>query len=306
MLISRRDGRLVLIEQNEHGRLAGEFARHWGNDTFVAPGRREAVVLGATMHDEGWREPDDTPLFNAQEGRPLYFLEIERQDHVALYKRGVDRAFKRDLYAGLLVSMHWTGLYTARWGMQSGAVAFNEKTEVERLQNEAIAAEERRWIDVKRQLLAGQRRSEFEAALWYAYDLVQGWDLLSLYVSMSNLGAAAGGQVETLVPTLYSIDQVPGRRLIESIPLRIAGERTDLTLTAVQDGVVVVDPYPFDADRIDFHLTGRAIPDRRYDSPEDARAALQAADEVTVTCQMIRGGSAEQRPAAGHSTAGAR
>ncbi len=38
----------------------------------------------------------------------------------ALENEGVDRVFGVDPYAGLLVSMHWTGLYRARWGMQSG------------------------------------------------------------------------------------------------------------------------------------------------------------------------------------------
>ncbi len=289
MLISRSNGQLRLIEQVEHGRLSGDFARRWGNETFQAPDRREQVATAAALHDEGWRESDDAPLFHPEEGRPLYFLEIEREDHVALYARGVERVFAHEPYAGLLVSMHWTGLYRARWGMQTGAVAFNEKTALKKLQDDAVAAEEARWIEVKRALLEGQRRSEFEAALWYHYDLVQAWDILSLYVSMSNLDPAGDAEVEPVVSTLYSIDQVPGPRLVESVPLGIGAARTDITLTAVGDGVVVVDPYPFDDDSVEFALTGRTIPDRRYESPEAARAALDSADEVTVTCRMTRG-----------------
>jgi hypothetical protein len=290
MLITRRDGRLLLIDQNEHGRLAGEFARRWGNETFAPPARRDAVALAAAWHDEGWREPDEAPLFNEEEARPLYFLEIERDDHVALYGRGVDRVFERDPYAGLLVSMHWTGLYRGRWGMQSTQVAYAGETALDQLQNEAIEAQERRWIEAKRELLPSVRRSEFEADLWHNYDLIQSWDVLSLFVSMADLRPApAGSEAMPLVDALYSIDQVPGPRIVESVPLRMGGERADLLLTAVEDGVVVVDPYPFDTDEVEFRLVGRAIADRRYADAQDARAALESADEVTVTCRMIRG-----------------
>lgn len=285
MLISRRDGLLVLVEQNEHGRLAGEFARHWGNQNFRPPDRRESVVLGGIMHDEGWREPDAAPLYNAEAKRPLYFLEIEREQHVELYRNGVERALESDLYAGLLVSMHWTGLYRARWGMQSGAVAFNQQTALQKLQDDAVAAEERRWIELKRELLTGVR-SEFEAALWHSYDVIQACDLLSLYVSMSNLQAVGEAPAEALVPSLYSLDQTPGPRLLELIPTLIGGERTEINLSAQEDGVVVVDPYPFDCQELALELHARAIPDVPYPSEASARAAVDSAEDYTISCVM--------------------
>lgn len=285
MLISRRDGLLVLVEQNEHGRLAAEFARHWGNEKFAGPQRRESVVLGAAMHDEGWRESDAAPLYNERAERPLYFLEIERRDHVELYRVGVERALQCDLYAGLLVSMHWTGLYRARWGMQSGAVAFNKQTALEKLQDEAVLAEEQRWIELKRELLVGIR-SEFEAALWHSYDVIQACDLLSLYVSMSNLNAVGDAPAERLAPALYSLDQTPAPRIIESIPTRIGGGRTDIKLSAEQNSVVVADPYPFDCDELALELHARAIPDVRYASEQSAREALDSAQDYRISCLM--------------------
>jgi len=110
MLISRRNGDLYLVEQLEHARLCGDLVGRWGNDGFAVPEPLESVRLGAAMHDEGWREADQEPLFNAEAGRPLHFLEIEMREHVPLYGRGVDRAFATDPYAGRMVSMHWTGL----------------------------------------------------------------------------------------------------------------------------------------------------------------------------------------------------
>ena len=290
MLISRRQDKLVLVEQNEHGRLAGDIAGHWGNALFAGPVRRDAAQLAATMHDDGWREGDAAPLFNETQARPLHFLEIDMEDHVPLYKRGVDRVFERDPYAGLLVSMHWTGLYRSRWGVQSGGVDFQRgSSKLEQLQNEAVASEEQRWIQAKQELMHDTRRSDFEAGLWHSYDLLQGWDLLALYLPLMDIRPDDGTEVRPLAATLRSIDQDRGARLIESVPLEVAGERADLTLTPIADGVVTVYPYPFDVDRLDLHVTGKVIPDRHYESPRDARDTLAQADEVTLTCRMTRG-----------------
>lgn len=277
----------MLVDQVEHGRLAGDIAEHWGNEGFLAPPWRDSFVLGATLHDEGWREADSDVLFNEREGRPLYFLEIEREDHVPLYAGGVERVFAQDPYAGLLVSMHWTGLYTSRWGIQERAVAFNENSEVQRLQLAALDHEERRWIEVKRALLGDARRSEFEAGLWHGYEVIQACDLLSLYVAVCDL-EPAGAQERALglVQALYGIDHAPGPRLVQAVPRRIAGERVDLCLTGRGDGVVVVDPYPFDDDPLEFELAAREIPDRRYRTADEARRAVAAAEPVRITCTM--------------------
>lgn len=289
MLISRRGNDLVLIEQNEHGRLAGDIAAHWGNAQFAGPLRRESALAAAAMHDEGWREADAQPLFNAAQARPLHFLEIDMEDHVPLYGRGVDRVFEHDPYAGLLVSMHWTGLYRSRWGVQSGGVDFKRgSSKLEQLQDAAVAGEEQRWIEIKQELMRDTRRSDLEAGLWHSYDLLQGWDLLALYLPLFDVRPADSLGVRPLVSTLRSIDQDGGPYLIEAMPREIAGERADLVLRPVADGIVTVDPYPFDADTVEFQVSGRAIPDRRYASAQEAADTIAQAPEITLTCQMKR------------------
>lgn len=289
MLISRRNDRLVLVDQNEHGRLAGDLCEHWGNDDFARPVRPESARVAAAMHDEGWREADAAPLFNPEEARPLHFLEIDMFDHIPLYGRGVERVFGLDPYAGLLVSMHWTGLYRGRWGMQTGAVGFKPgATEVEKLQDEVVDKEERRWMEVKRGLMKNDRRSEFEAGLWHNYDLLQSFDLLSLYASLIELVPGNGEEPQPVAVGLRSIDLPRGPRIVESVPTRVGGERVDLLLTPVDDDVVTVDPYPFDVDRLEVALTARTIPDQRYESQGHARDALGTADEVTLGCTLIR------------------
>ncbi|MHC8505048.1 DUF3891 family protein [Pseudonocardia artemisiae] len=283
MLIKRRNGELILIEQVVHAHMAAEIAAHWGNEQFAAPRPQDKACLAAAMHDDGWREPDSIPLFNEKEARPLHFLEIGMEDHVKLYGRGVDEVFAADPYAGLLVSMHWTGLYRSRWGMQAGRVEFGDNVR----QDEAVLAEEQRWIDVKRELVRDQRRSDLELSLWHNYDLLQTWDLLSLYACVCDT-VPDDGPVRQVFETLKSIDHVPGVRTIPSVPVSIGGERVEITLTAVERGVVAVDPYPFDVDELTVGVTAKAIPDRRYDSAEEARQAVASAREEKVGCRFVR------------------
>jgi Protein of unknown function (DUF3891) len=283
MLISRQGRELLLIEQNEHGRLSGEICAHWGNELFSPPVRRASAQIAAAMHDEGWREADESPLFHRDEGRPLHFLEIDMQNHVPLYRRGVERIYRHDPYAGLLVSMHWTGLYRRRWGSQGGGVFLHRgPTAAQRLQDEAVDEQERAWIAVKRELIGDQPRSEFEADLWHSYDLLQAFDLLSLYLCVGNL-THCGTEPRAVAQTLGAIEQEPGPRVIESVPTRTGGKRLSLVLTPASDGVVTVDPYPFDAQLIDLSVSGRAISDHRYESEDDVRTALDEAADVVLT-----------------------
>lgn len=283
MLIKRRNGELVLIDQVAHAKMASEIAARWGNEKFAAPRPQDKACLAAAMHDDGWREPDSIPLFNDKEARPLHFLEIGMADHVKLYGRGVDEVFATDPYAGLLVSMHWTGLYRSRWGMQAGRVEFGDDVR----QDEAVLAEEQRWIDVKRELVRDQRRSDLEFSLWHNYDLLQAWDLLSLYACVCDT-TPEDGPTRQVFQTLKSIDHVPGVRTIPSVPVSIGGERVEITLSAVEPGVVAVAPYPFDVDELTVGVTARVIPDRPYDDVEDARRALTSGREETVGCRFTR------------------
>lgn len=287
MLVTRRGGDLVLVDQNEHGRLAGELTPRWGNADFAAPTMREHVQLGTARHDDGWREADAEPLYNADAQRPLHFLEIPLEDHMPLYQRGVDRIYQEDSYAGLLVSMHWTGLYRNRWGMQSGGVGIKPmSTPLDEIREKHVAEEEQRWAETKKSLVKDGIRSDFEARLWYHYDLLQVWDLFSLYVSLADITPADTAPLP-LASTLKSVDQQPGPREIQLVPSRIAGPRVQMRLTPVRPGVVEVDPFPFDGD-VSVSLAARAIPDRAYLDRERAVEALAGARRVELECRFTK------------------
>jgi hypothetical protein len=303
MLVSRRDGYLLLVDQNEHGRLAGDIAARWGNDRFAQPARRDSTLIAAAMHDDGWREADAVPLFNLEEHRPLHFLEIDMSEHVPLYRRGVERVSERDPYAGLLVSMHWTGLYRGRWGLQSGGVfRAGEVSAATRLQDEAVEEQERRWIEIKRELAFEGPRSDFEAALWNNYELLQAFDLLSLYLCTANLAPAPGARPQQLTSVLGGIDQQPGPRVISAVPLR-PGARADLMLEPTGERGVIVEPFPFDQAPVELAASGRAIPDRRYESPDAVSDALKQAESRTLAFTLSGPEAAEERSARRQETA---
>ncbi|MEP6649514.1 MAG: DUF3891 family protein, partial [Lapillicoccus sp.] len=87
--MSRHDGGLRLVHQDEHGRVAGVLAGAWGNDETEAPRPGPSVVTAAARHDEGWRSRDARVLYDAAARRPLHFLDIEAGEHIRLYRQGV-------------------------------------------------------------------------------------------------------------------------------------------------------------------------------------------------------------------------
>lgn len=285
MIITRRDGSLWLVAQNEHARLARDLCERWGNDGFDTPQPAQGMLVACELHDAGWRGPDGEPRFNADAQRPLHFLEIGQDEHARFYRLGVEEATARDPYAGLLVSMHWTGLYRARWGLQGGQVFIRDDSPVARVQNEIVAAEEQRWIDLKRPLLAGVRRSDFEAALWHNYELLQALDVMSLYFCTARLETtSADGDAVPVIATLKATDHEAAPRTIESVPRGVAGERVDLSLAVAAPGVVTIDPYPFDEAGIEVRLSARSIPDRQYGSQEEALAVMAGAEPQWIDC----------------------
>lgn len=284
MIIGRHGGQLLLVDQVEHARLCGTFAQHWGNEGFASVSPAGPAHAAAEIHDDGWRDSDRRPLYNAEQCRPLAFLELDRTAHARLYSTGVEQAYRRSPYAGLLVSMHWTGLYRSRWGMPSGEVPPAPPAP----EDAVIDREERRWSKVKHVLLENQRRSDLEIGLWHNYDLLQAWDLLSLFVCLMDLTPVEGVAPRPVGATLARIDQEPGPRSIPSVPVAPAGERVELVMTAVEPGVVKLDPYPFDVDELSCAVAARAMPDRPYEDEADATSGFRAAEAVAIELALVR------------------
>ena len=145
MLVTRRADQLTLITQPEHARAAGTLAQAWGNERFAIPALRDALICAATHHDDGWHELDSEPAYNADARRPANFVELALERTVGPYSRGVESVYERDTAAGVLVSMHFSGFYTARWGIAGGSAVDHP------LAREVVAAQEARWMPALRE-----------------------------------------------------------------------------------------------------------------------------------------------------------
>jgi len=115
-----KDGRCFVSLQEDHAELSAQFAAHWGNDRFSRLRPYQTMVFATTYHDSGYREWEGTPPMNVEKGRPYAHREdVPNFEAVELnaYAKNVDWLSSQDLYAGLLVSMHRTGLWHNRYNI---------------------------------------------------------------------------------------------------------------------------------------------------------------------------------------------
>ena len=281
MLVTRRHRELWLITHPEHGRVAGALCAQWGNDRFQKPAQHEALLLAATHHDDGWYELDGRPSFNAQEARPAHFLELPLEVTVGPYGRGVDSVYARDRHAGALVSMHWAGLYHTRFGLHGGEPLGHP------LAVEVVAEQDHRRAAALREAWGGRgRRSEFEQQTWYAYELLQALDLMSLALGLVDPAEPRTDNPVPVPSTLSRIDQPSGARSIPAVPVAPGGPYVELALRILSPGVVSLDPYPFSQPSFELEVSARRIEDRRYTSPEDAATAYEGAQRQAIRIEI--------------------
>jgi hypothetical protein len=265
MLVTPHNGELFLVAQNDHGILTGDLAETWGNAEFEALQPTGAMVTAARMHDIGWVAPDAEPLLNSETRRPTHVTEVDLNAHQGFYAEGVATVLAEDRYAGLLVGLHWTGLYRGRWGL--GPAFDPERSRAAGL-DRVVEEQEASWIGLRHQLIEQQsdrRRSVFEQRLWWNYDLLQALDLMSIFLCTAFAGTEMG---------------------VPAVPAA-GGESRDVALVALDDETARFDPYPFATDRLELSISGRWIPDRDYDEQADLRAVVEAAEPVTRSWSIV-------------------
>jgi hypothetical protein len=282
VIVTRRGGALRLVQQVEHGRVAGELAAAWGNGTFAAPTPLGAVRTAAACHDEGWRAWDARVLFDEAERRPLHFTDIDAGEHIRLYRQGVERVSLADVYAGVLVGMHWTGLYRGRWSAPGAAARVGRSDEDRRLQDEVVVEEERRWIGAKQQAWTeAEPRSLFETELWHNYELLQLWDLLSLYLAVTPPDEAGPGSVPVpWGPQLRRVEHTAQDVLLPAVGTRAGGSRLVVTAAVRSPGEVTLTPFPFRAP-VEVQVEHTVVPDREWSSAEVAERVRTTPTDAT-------------------------
>ncbi len=250
------DGSTYVSTQEEHAELSAQFAAHWGNDRFARLRPYDTMVFATTFHDSGYREWEGVPRMDVEKGRPYGHRERIpgfEDTELKAYRRNADWVRGHDLYAGLLVSMHRTGLWRGRYD-----VLTSPKPRIRDL-SEGVKVvlgelEDQQQHD-KAVLAAGN--SGFEQELWINYRMLQLFDLLSLYFCCDGYGDA-GFKEECLapIPAGYSPDG--------GVELRIMPN---------PDGSVRMDPYPFDVAPLRVAVRTRRMQSGSYSSEADCREA---------------------------------
>lgn len=258
MLVRDAGDAWQIVMQTDHADLSGQLMAAWGGDGFAPPAPRDAMVRAAARHDDGWAVWERAPRLDPEQGGPQPFHRVPPDVHLAFYRAAVEVIAAEDPYAGLMTSMHLSGLYRDRYGvvpvrsrtLPEGARAFADAV---------IADEEARQARLIAQLGVddGER--------WTNYALLQVADLLSLYLGLADVEAGRGAE--------------PGR--VDGVPAA-DGARVTLTVEPIGPWRVRLTPYPFAADPLRLTLVRRLLPKRDWADDEALRADLRAVAPETV------------------------
>lgn len=111
MIVVPEDGRLLVVTQHDHARLAGEILSLWRGDGLPEHPRREEIVLATRHHDNGWRESDAAPRVDLATGRPHDFTSVALDLRAEIWLRGTARYAEERPRTALLVTWHALALH---------------------------------------------------------------------------------------------------------------------------------------------------------------------------------------------------
>jgi uncharacterized protein DUF3891 len=253
---------MTVIRQTDHAFLCGYFAREWGNDSFTRAEPFGSFCLAAAEHDNGWQEWEMNPGVDPRTFAPYSFMTVPTAQHVALYQRGIDRAVKADLYAGLLVVTHCLGLYDRARATMPGYSAKYVKVEEQPLANEFVQRLRLQQLRLKSDLRNDPAMKPFtdEQSLKSNAQRLEALDRLSLHFCL--------GPSENTT--------------IEGVPTDNQGNEVDWEVRSAGPNQVTIHPYPFRRDPLDFAILARRIPKRRYTDESDLQTILGSAPYFNI------------------------
>ncbi|PYQ62278.1 MAG: hypothetical protein DMF53_13425 [Acidobacteria bacterium] len=158
MIVVPEDSSFLLITQPDHAYLAGEILSLWRADGLPDNPRRDDLLFAAREHDNGWREADAAPRWDAERGRPHDFITLPARERIAVWERGVCRFAAERPYASLLIARHALNLFGGRRGEEEWDRLLDFLTDfenglIERTGVEPETLEEDyRWLDLADQI----------------------------------------------------------------------------------------------------------------------------------------------------------
>ncbi len=250
MIVVAQNGMLRVITQNDHAHLAAEMLTLWRADQLPANPRRRDLLLAAREHDNGWRETDAAPRFDAATGRPHDFISLPQAERRELWQRGTERFVDAEPYASLLILQHARNLHHSLSEQQGWRPLFA------------------RWQELEIQLL--DRTGASRERLAGDYRWIELSDLFSLSLCRSRCSSLCGSRRGSRRGSRSeSAAAEPGHRITE--PLAGHGYRGHLLGNTLH-----LDPLPL-AGATTFSVPSRLIADRPYRSNIDVAMELATA-----------------------------
>ncbi|HEY4592176.1 MAG TPA: DUF3891 family protein [Thermoanaerobaculia bacterium] len=158
MIVVPAESSFLLVTQPDHAHLAGEILSLWRADGLPDNPRRDDLLFAAREHDNGWREADAAPRWDAERGRPHDFITLPARERIAVWERGVCRFAAERPYASLLIARHALNLFGGRrgeeeWDRLLGFLEDFENGLIEQTGVEPETLEEDyRWLDLADQI----------------------------------------------------------------------------------------------------------------------------------------------------------
>jgi hypothetical protein len=266
------DGRVLAITQENHADLSAQFAAHWGSGAFARLAPYETLVFATTYHDSGHREVDAEVPFDLEHCQPYGHrntpAERRKPEAIAANNQWL---CDRDVYSGLLVSMHHTGLRKQRYGT---IASWQTNGQGQPSDHDTFAGMDRAFEDLEPWQKAHAKTLGLDEpvkrrAFWTNYCALQVFDLLSLY---------------------FCLDGYAGERIVETslvgIPTAYAGDAVaDLHITPIQNGVVRMDPFPLDAP-LRVVVPARILAPRLYATEAEGRTAFYEAPRQALEWEI--------------------
>jgi hypothetical protein len=257
MLVRDAGDAWQIVMQPDHAELSAQLAAAWGGPGFARPEPFEPLLRAAARHDDGWAAWERRPRITA-DGAPQSFFDVPPAVHLAFYRAGVEVVCDEDPHAGVLVSMHMSGLYRDRYGVMP--LPSREHDAETQARIDAFVAQEE-----ERQRALCEALQVDEGWRWTSYALLQVFDVVSLYFGLADVEAGAPGGCD-------------------GVPRADGGEPVRIAIEPLGPWRVRFDPYPFLDDTTPLTLARRLVPKpRRGWRDDDAfRADLAAAPVETV------------------------
>lgn len=262
-----KDGSSIVSTQEDHAELSAQFAAHWGNKDFSKLRPYDSMVFATTYHDSGYREWEGNPPMNVEKGRPFGHRETIPSFEpleLAAYVRNIEWVRAHDPYAGLLVSMHRTGLWHNRYQTFTKPQGrLRERSpEVQAVKKELEARQE----EEKKSL--GKADAKFERQLWFNYRTLQVYDLLSLYFCCDGHSGDDHLKEDAVAPVPVAYD---------------SKEEIDLRIVPTGANSVQISPYPFDISPLKVSVRARLIPSGSFASADECSEAYHKAPRCLLS-----------------------